>query len=133
MLGFFDPANADQALLTLDMMDFDGKEEIMQQVEAKGTLARQMARWQQLALGLAQKYEPELAEGLAAAVTGERTPHQSASLTASPRGEALRGRRPKAQLSREKREKISLDGAKKKETKRIKEARKRANEASQPK
>lgn len=37
-LGFFAPNNADPALATLDMMDFDGKDTVMQTVQRNGTL-----------------------------------------------------------------------------------------------
>ncbi len=37
-LGMFAPNNADPALATLEMMDFDGKEQILQRVQQNGTL-----------------------------------------------------------------------------------------------
>lgn len=37
-LGLFDPANAEQALTVLDMMDFDGKDQLMQKIEQGHTL-----------------------------------------------------------------------------------------------
>lgn len=39
---FFDPRMADQALLCLEMMDFDGKDEIIGKVQQNGTMMQQM-------------------------------------------------------------------------------------------
>lgn len=63
--GVFNPQMADQALMLLDMMDFDGKDELMQKVQQNGTILQQMAMYQQIALQLAQQYDPMLAEQLA--------------------------------------------------------------------
>ena len=68
-LGFYRPDLVDQALATLDMMDFDDKEQVEQRIALNGTLAQKLARYQQLALMLAMKYEPKMAEGLAAEIT----------------------------------------------------------------
>lgn len=46
-LGFFNPELADQALACIDMMVFDGKEEIMQKIEANGTMYQKMMQMQQ--------------------------------------------------------------------------------------
>ena len=46
-LGFFNPQLADQALACLEMMMFDGKEEIMQKIAQNGTLYQQMQQMQQ--------------------------------------------------------------------------------------
>ena len=64
-LGIFNPQMADQALMLLDMMDFDGKDELMQKVSQNGMLMQQMAMYQQIALQLAQQYDPALAEQIA--------------------------------------------------------------------
>ena len=69
-LGFFNPQLTDQALMTLEIMDFDGKEQIMQKVAQYGTMAQKLAQYQQMALMLAAKYEPAIAEGLAADING---------------------------------------------------------------
>lgn len=63
--GVFNPQMSDQALMLLDMMDFDGKDELMAKVQQNGTLLQQMAMYQQIALQLAQQYDPALAEQLA--------------------------------------------------------------------
>ena len=64
-LGIFNPQMADQALMLLDLMDFDGKDELMQKVSQNGTLLQQMAMYQQIALQLAQQQDPALAEQIA--------------------------------------------------------------------
>lgn len=63
--GIFNPQMSDQALMLLDIMDFDGKDELMQKVAQNGTILQQMAMYQQIALQLAQQYDPALAEQLA--------------------------------------------------------------------
>ena len=69
-LGFFDPARTDQALATLDMMDFDGKDEISQKIAQNGTLQQELAQWQQMALALAERFDPAMADGLAQQILG---------------------------------------------------------------
>ena len=64
-MGVFNPQMVDQTLLMLDMMDFDGKDELEQKVRAMGDMAQQLAQYQQLALQLAQKYDPQMAEQIA--------------------------------------------------------------------
>ena len=69
-LGFFDPTRTDQALAVLDMMDFDGKDEIAQKIAQNGTLQQELASWQQMALALAERFDPAMAEGLAQHILG---------------------------------------------------------------
>lgn len=54
-LGVFDPQTTDQSLMMLDMMDFRGKEEIMNKIRQQGTLRDAMLKIGQIALMLAQK------------------------------------------------------------------------------
>jgi len=115
-LGFFNPQITDQALMTLNMMDFDKKDELMQQISANGTMAQMLATWQQLALGLAQKYEPGIVSGLASSITGQPSAGGSGG----------------AMMSQEDRENIDLDNRPNKEPKNVEAARERANMASQP-
>ena len=60
-LGFFRPEMEQQALACLDMMDFDGKQQILQKLRS----GADAAAWQRMALTLAGRYEPELYERLA--------------------------------------------------------------------
>lgn len=57
--GFFAPANADAALVCLDMMDFDRKDMIMQKIAQNQTLMQQVATMTQTALALAQVVDRE--------------------------------------------------------------------------
>lgn len=52
--GFFNPQYADQALACLNMMDFDGKQEMMQKIQANGGMYQQMLQMQQQVLQLTQ-------------------------------------------------------------------------------
>ena len=80
-LGFFNPQMVDQALATLDMMDFDGKDTIVQKIEQNADLQQQLIQWQQLALALADRYDPAMGEGLAQQILqegGQAAPMMSA-------------------------------------------------------
>lgn len=63
-LGFFNPQNADQALTVLDMMDFDGKEAVMQKISQNGTMFQKLQQYMQLALQLAMRAAPDMVQGL---------------------------------------------------------------------
>lgn len=62
--GFFNPQLTDQALMCLDMMEFDGKDGIMQKIAQNGTVFQKLIQYMQLALTLAAKAAPEMVEGL---------------------------------------------------------------------
>lgn len=64
-LGFFNPQMTDQALATIDMMDFEGKEKVRETIRNNGTLFEQLQQMQQTAMQLAQ---------LVADTTGETRP-----------------------------------------------------------
>lgn len=66
--GFFNPQMADQAIACLQMMDFQGKEEIIQRIMQNGTTFELMLQYQQMALMLAQKYDPALAQQIGATI-----------------------------------------------------------------
>ena len=63
-MGFFNPQLTDQALMCLDMMEFDGKDGIMQKVAQQGTMFHKLAQYMQLALALARESRPELMESI---------------------------------------------------------------------
>lgn len=67
-LGFFNPQMAEQALLCLDMMEFDGKDELVQKISVNASVHRKMMDYMQLALALTQKYEPRMLQQLSADV-----------------------------------------------------------------
>lgn len=63
-MGFFDPQQVDQTLMCLEMMDFDGKDEIMQKVAKHGTIFQKLQQYMQLSLMLAMKTAPEMVQGI---------------------------------------------------------------------
>ncbi|MBP5720428.1 MAG: hypothetical protein J6W82_05130 [Bacteroidales bacterium] len=67
-LGFFNPQFSTPALSCLDMMDFDGKDELMQSLRKNGTIYDQLQQVSQLLMQMAQKYEPQNAQALAASL-----------------------------------------------------------------
>ena len=76
--GFFAPQNADAALATLDMMDFDRKQFIMQKIAQNGGMYQQILMMQQQMLMLAQMVDQvkgtNLADQIAAGITGGVAP-----------------------------------------------------------
>ena len=64
-MGFFNPQMADQTLMCLDMMEFDGKDTIMQKVSQNGGLYQKLMQYMQLALSFAQEVQPQMAEQIA--------------------------------------------------------------------
>lgn len=64
-LGFFNPQQVDQALATLGMMEFDGKDEVMNKIAQNGTMFQKLAQYMQLALQLAAVAAPDMVPGLA--------------------------------------------------------------------
>ena len=63
-MGFFNPQMSDQALMCLDMMEFDGKDGIMQKVAKNGGLFRKLMQYMQMALTFAQVTQPEMVEAI---------------------------------------------------------------------
>ena len=70
-LGFFSPGQADQALACMSIMEFEGKDQLMQQISYNCTMQKKLAIFQQYALALTQKYEPERAGELMISITGD--------------------------------------------------------------
>ena len=70
-LGFFNPQMIDQALATLDMMDFDGKDAVIQKIQENADLQQRLVQWQQMALAVADRYDPVLGEKLARQILQE--------------------------------------------------------------
>lgn len=63
-LGFFNPQMADQALMTMDMMEFEGKDGLMQKISQNSTMFQKLVQYMQLALTLARTARPDMVEGL---------------------------------------------------------------------
>lgn len=86
-LGFFNPQMVDQALATLDMMDFDGKDSIVQKIQENADLQQRLVQWQQMALAVADRYDPVLGENLAKQILqegGQAVPQTSAAAAQKP-------------------------------------------------
>lgn len=84
--GVFNPQMSDQALMLLDMMEFDGKDELMQKVSQNGTLLQQMAMYQQIALQLASQVDPMLAEQLAQGIMTGAAAHDAKGMAVGGQG-----------------------------------------------
>jgi hypothetical protein len=64
-MGFFNPQMTDQALMCLDLMEFDGKDGVMQKVAQNGTMFDKLMQYMQLSLMLAQAAAPQYVEQIA--------------------------------------------------------------------
>lgn len=112
-LGFFNPQMVDQALATLDMMDFDGKDSIIQKIQENADLQQRLIEWQQLALALADRYDPVMGEGLAQQILQE-------------------GGQAASQASAAAAEKPEINTGETQEPKIVENARKKSEESAQP-
>lgn len=92
-LGFFSPERSDQALACMSMMEFEGKDELMQQLFYNGTIQKELALYQQYALALTQKYEPQRAAALMAGITGRAGEKSAAAKTRAAQGRGGEDRR----------------------------------------
>ena len=64
-MGFFNPQLTDQTLMCLEMMEFDGKDEIMQKVAQNGTMFQKLIQYMQMALDLAMVARPDMVDIIA--------------------------------------------------------------------
>ena len=62
--GFFNPQMVDQAITCLEMMDFDGKDIIMQKIARNGTMFQKLVQYMQMALMFAQVVRPDMVQGI---------------------------------------------------------------------
>lgn len=73
-LGFFNPQMADMAVMALDMMDFDGKDMLINKISQHGLMYQQLLQTQQMCIQLCQRIDSDegtnLAEQYSAAVMG---------------------------------------------------------------
>ena len=80
---------ADQALLCLEMMDFDGKDQIMQRIAQNGTMMQKLIQYMQMALTFAPpEYQQMIAQDMMA-LTG--TMPQMPAPAQMPQGDSLGG------------------------------------------
>ena len=72
-MGLFNPQMTDQALMLLDMMDFRGKDKLVQQIRQQGTMMDTLMQVAQIAMALAAESEaahPGVAQQLAGVLQG---------------------------------------------------------------
>ena len=117
-LGFFNPQMADQVLVALDMMDFDGKDELMQKVSRNAMLMQKLQQYMQMALQMAQAINPMQAQAIAMDI--------QQTLGMMPAIPAMNGKAPQLVQS------DAISGLPKKEHGLVTNARERAGNASQP-
>ena len=68
--GMLNPQMTDQALIVLDMMDFRGKDELKRKIQTQGTMQQTLMQVAQIAMALAQRYDPAAAQQLGAVMQG---------------------------------------------------------------
>ena len=68
--GVFNPELSEQSAMLLSMMDFSKKDELLRNIQQQSFARQMLTMWQQMALELAQRYEPDTAERMAMAVMG---------------------------------------------------------------
>ena len=68
--GMLNPQMTDQALIALSMMDFHGKDELVKKLQQQGTMQQMLMQIGQIAMALAQKFQPELTQQIAMAMQG---------------------------------------------------------------
>lgn len=115
-LGFCNPQMTDQSLMCLDMMDFDGKDAIMQKISQNGTMFDKLQQYMQMSLMLAQVAAPQYVQQIAMdmqATTGQ--------VPQMPQGGAVK-------LTQT----DSMTGMSKEEAPTVEKARAQAEAASQP-
>ena len=115
-MGFFSPQMTDQSLMCLDLMEFDGKDTVMQKVARNGTMYQKLIQYMQLAISLAAKAAPEMVQGL------------SQDIMQTMGGGAVTGSPAPVKMT----ESDNVSGMDKKEHAIVENAREKSNEASQP-
>lgn len=63
-LGFFNPVLADQATACLQLMDFEGKDAMIQRISRDGQLVKKLRQYMTLSLELAKETNPALAQSI---------------------------------------------------------------------
>jgi hypothetical protein len=86
-MGMLNPMNAEESLIALESMDFKGRDEIIQKINKSQTLAAQLAKWQNVAIAIANQNNPDLAQQLAVLAAGQA--QQANQRTAMPNGANL--------------------------------------------
>ena len=68
-MGFFNPQMCDQAVMCMEMMDFDGKNSLLRKIRQNGMLWQKLQMYMQLALQMAQMVNPGQAQAIAMDIT----------------------------------------------------------------
>ena len=71
--GMMNPQMTNQALITLSMMDFHGKDELIKKIQQQGTMQDLLMQMGQIAMAMAQKYQPELVQQIGMLMQGIMT------------------------------------------------------------
>ena len=78
--GFFNPQLSDQALATIEMMDFEGKQSVKEKIQENGTLYQTILQMQQQMQAMASVIEQATGDGrLSAALAGNQGPIEGIS------------------------------------------------------
>lgn len=116
-MGFFNPQMTDQALMCLELMEFDGRDTVMQKVAQNGTMFQKLLQYMQMALIFAQAVHPEMVQGISQDIMQ--------TIGAAGGGAAAGG-------SPQMFESDNIAGIGKKEPKIVENSRQRSGEAAQP-
>lgn len=116
-MGVFNPQMVDQSLLLLDAMDFDGKDRMMRKIAESGTMQQMFAQISQIALELANRYDPALAQQIAQIIMQRQGAPMPAMGMGGPEGSVTMGT-PVTD--------INVGGGNAEETSQVKKARERA-------
>ena len=112
-MGFFNPQLTDQAIMCLEMMDFDGKDSVLQKVAQNGTMVQKLMTYMQMAFQFAPtQYKQQIYQDMVAMNGGQPIAGISAPVS-MPESDAIAG--------------IDRD-----EHAVVEKARAQANQASQP-
>ena len=93
-LGFFNPQMVDQALACIDMMDFDGKDEVLQKLSRNGTMYNKLIHYMQMALQMSQTVAPQMSQQIMQdlmATTGGHIPMGSGAMPTLPESDNIAG------------------------------------------
>lgn len=71
--GFFAPENSDQALACMEMLDFDGKDQVMERISQNGQLYQMLIQRTQQALQLAEMVDQMTGDNIAPQIAQEMT------------------------------------------------------------
>lgn len=118
-MGFFNPQLADQAVMCIEMMEFDGKDDLLQKISKNGLLWQKLQMYMKMALQMAQVLDPMQAQAIAMDIS-----HTLGSMP----GMAAAAGNGQVQLTQS----DNISGVPQKEHALVTKARARAGNASQP-